>query len=45
MVLQETDWHKLTTPILKFSKRKLNLARSFLTQTLFHENIVGLEDP
>src|SRR5581483_11026279 len=44
MILSEADWNKLYKPVLKFLKRKLELAINFPTQTLFHDNIIGVAD-
>src|SRR6185437_1781455 len=44
MILSEADWYKLYKPVLKFIKRKLELAINFPTHTLFHDNIIGVAD-
>src|SRR6185437_4825646 len=44
MILSEADWIKLYKPVLKFIKRKLDLAINFSTPTLYHNNIIGVDN-
>src|SRR5581483_4171452 len=44
MILSEADWIKLYKPVLKFIKRKLDLAINFSTPTLYHDNIIGVDN-